>query len=105
MSIKIMAPVQAGKLLFKHFLKPMGMSGIELANELNVPAWWIEEVIRGKRSIDAEAALRLGRFFGTSAEFWMNLQSHYDLEVADDRLGNRVHREVTKTARRLVKTA
>src|SRR2546429_8831804 len=105
MNKKIMPPVHPGELLLKHFLKPMGMSAAELADSLRMPARRIHEVIRGKRSINAEAALRLGRFFGTTAQFWMNLQSHYDLEAAEDRLGDRVHREVTKTAKHLVKTA
>ena len=71
-----------------------GLSANALALKLRVPANRLTDSIRGKRSISAETALRLGRFFGTGATFWMNLQSHYDLAIAERELGDRINREI-----------
>jgi addiction module HigA family antidote len=77
-------PVPPGEILFEEFMKPMGISQYRLAKEMKVYPRKINEIIHGKRAITADTALRLARFFGTSAELWMNLQAHYDLEVVRD---------------------
>ena len=80
--------------MLKEFLKPMGISQYRLAKDISVDPRRVNEIIRGKRSISADTALRLGRYFGTSARFWLNLQSHYDLEVEEMELGDRLEEEV-----------
>lgn len=90
-----MAPVHPGEILVEDFMKPLGLSQYRLAKAMNVYPRKINEIIQGKRSITADTALRLARFFGTSAEVWMNLQAHYDLELAKDALEEAVAREVT----------
>jgi addiction module HigA family antidote len=76
-------------------LKPLGLSQYRIARDLSVPPRRINEIVHGKRGITADTALRLGRYFGTSARFWLNLQARYDLEVENDRLGRRLLKEVT----------
>jgi len=95
MARKRMAPIHPGEILLKEFLEPMGISQYRLAKEITVPARRINEIVHGKRSISADTALRLSRYFGTSERFWLNLQTRYDLEVERDRLGTRLAREVT----------
>ena len=90
-----MAPVHPGEILFEDFMKPLGFSQYRLAKAMHVYPRKIKEIIQGKRSITAGTALRLARFFGTSAEVWMNLQALYDLEVAKDAVEEAVLREVT----------
>jgi addiction module HigA family antidote len=90
-----MAPVHPGEILIEDFMKPLGISQYRLAKAMNVYPRKINEIIQGKRSITADTALRLARFFGTSPEVWMNLQAHYDLELARDALEEAVAREVT----------
>jgi len=90
-----MAPVHPGEILIEDFMKPLGISQYRLAKAMNVYPRKINEIIQGKRSITADTALRLARFFGTSPEVWMNLQAHYDLELAKDALEETVTREVT----------
>jgi addiction module HigA family antidote len=87
-------PIHPGEILREEFLAPLGMSAHELALALRVPATRINDIVREKRGITAETALRLARYFGTSAKFWLNLQSSYELEMAEDLLGNEVAREV-----------
>ena len=87
-------PVHPGEVLLEEFLKPMGLSQNRLAIEIGVHARRINEVVLGKRRITADTALRLARFFGISPQFWMGLQSDYDLDVAQDALGDRLQREV-----------
>ena len=94
-----MSPVHPGKLLKKDFLKPFGLSGADLARAIHVPSRRIEQILREERPITADVALRLARYFGTSAGFWMNLQSHYDLEVERDRIGKKLETEVPTLAR------
>src|SRR5437879_7431068 len=89
-----LAPVHPGEILLEEFLSPFGVSQYRLAKETSVPARRINEIVRGSRSITANTALRLARYFGTSERFWLNLQARYDLEVEKDRLGNRLRREV-----------
>jgi antitoxin HigA-1 len=88
------APVHPGEILKEEFLDPMAISQYRLAKSINVPARRINEIVHGKRSISADTALRLGRFFGMSPQFWINLQSHYDLEVVEDKLGALLVKEV-----------
>ena len=87
-------PVHPGEILLEEFLSPLGVSQYRLAKETSVPPRRINEIVRGTRSISADTALRLARYFGTSERFWLNLQARYDLEVAKDRLGDRLRREV-----------
>lgn len=94
MKNKLLANITPGEILEEDFLKPMGLSQYRLAKDIGVPARRINEIVKGERSITADTALRLGRFFKMSAQFWLNLQSHYDLEVMEDRLGRRLEREV-----------
>jgi addiction module HigA family antidote len=88
------APVHPGEILLEEFLKPMGLSQYALAKDINVPARRINEIVHGDRSISADTALRLSRFFGMSENFWMNLQARYDLEIQKDQLDGRLEREV-----------
>lgn len=90
-----MAPVHPGEILIEDFMKPLGISQYRLAKAIHVYPRKVSEIIQGKRSITADTALRLARFFGTSAEVWMNLQALYDLEVVKDELEESVQREVT----------
>jgi addiction module HigA family antidote len=91
---KKFAPVHPGEILLEEFLKPMGLSQYALAKDINVPARRINEIVHGDRSISADTALRLSRYFGMSENFWMNLQARYDLEIQKDQLGGRLEREV-----------
>ena len=91
---KVMPPVHPGEVLREDFLKPLGLSVNRLAMDLHVPAPRINDIARGRRSITADTALRLARYFGTDAQFWINLQSHYDLEVAEDKARERIEKEV-----------
>ena len=88
-------PIHPGEILLEEFLKPMGISQYRLAKSLSVDPRRINEIVHGERSITADTALRLGRFFGTSARFWINLQSHYDLEKQEMELGERLAKEVS----------
>ncbi|MBC7323370.1 MAG: HigA family addiction module antidote protein [Acetomicrobium sp.] len=87
-------PVHPGEILLEEFLKPLGLSQNRLAIEIGVDTRRINEIVHGKRSITADTALRLARFFGTSPQFWLGLQKDYDLQVALDTLGERIEREV-----------
>jgi addiction module HigA family antidote len=87
-------PVHPGEVLLEEFLKPMSLSQNKLAMNIGVPARRINEIVLEKRRITADTALRLARFFGTSSEFWLGLQSQYDLDVTADALGDRIVREV-----------
>ena len=87
-------PVHPGEILLEEFLVPMGISQYRLAKDTSVPARRINEIVHGQRSITADTALRLSRYFGLSERFWLNLQARYDLEVEKDRLEGRLEREV-----------
>jgi addiction module HigA family antidote len=91
---KKLNPVHPGEVLLEEFLKPMGLSQNRLSLEIGVHPRRINEIVLGKRRITADTALRLGRYFGTSPQFWMGLQTDYDLDVAADALGNRLEVEV-----------
>ncbi|MEZ4615603.1 MAG: HigA family addiction module antitoxin [Caldilineaceae bacterium] len=90
--------VRSGEILLEDFMKPLGLSQYRLAKGMNVYPRKINEIVQGKRAITADTALRLAHFFGTSAEVWMNLQAHYDLEVARDELEERAGRRSDATA-------
>ena len=95
MSPKRMPPIHPGEILLKEFLEPLGLSQYRLAKDISVPPRRINEIVHGKRSITADTALRLARYFNTTDRFWMNLQTRYDLEIEKDRLSGRLDREVT----------
>src|SRR5579864_4017250 len=94
MARRKLPPVHPGEILLEEFLTPLALSQYRLAKETSVPPRRINEIVRGSRSISADTALRLARYFGTSERFWLNLQARYDLEVEKDRLGDRLRREV-----------
>ena len=83
-------PIHPGEILSEEFLGPLGLTQYRLAAEVGVPPRRINEIVLGRRGISADTALRLSHYFGTSAQFWMNLQSRYDLEVGRDKLGNKL---------------
>jgi addiction module HigA family antidote len=87
-------PVPPGEVLLEEFLKPMDISQYRIAKEISVPPRRVNEIVLRKRGITADTALRLGRYFGTSEQFWLNLQSEYDLDMTRDRLGDRLDTEV-----------
>ena len=92
-------PIHPGEILLEEFLEPMGISQYRLAKDTSVSPRRINEIVHGKRSITADTALRLARYFGTSERFWMNLQTRYELEVEKDRLRSRLDREVVPLPR------
>jgi addiction module HigA family antidote len=87
-------PIHPGEILLEEFLKPMDISQYRLAKDISVDPRRINEIVHGQRSISADTALRLGRYFGTSARLWINLQSHYDLEIQEELIGDRLEKEV-----------
>ncbi|GAB4270497.1 MULTISPECIES: helix-turn-helix transcriptional regulator [Deferrisoma] len=89
-----MPPIHPGEILLEEFLKPLGITQYRLAKEIGVTPRRINEIVRGRRAITADTALRLGRYFGMEPEFWMNLQSHYEMERAREALGSRLDAEV-----------
>ena len=94
MTKKMLAPVHPGEVLLEEFLKPLELSQNRLALSVGVSPRRINEIVLGKRRITAETALRLGRYFDTTPQFWLGLQADYDLDVASDELGERLDREV-----------
>src|SRR5215207_7642966 len=93
MSFKL-SPIHPGEVLMEDFLVPLGLTQYRLAQDLSVPPRRINEIVHGKRAVTADTALRLARYFGTTEQFWLNLQSRYDLEVQRDELGPRLKKEV-----------
>jgi len=91
-------PLHPGEVLLEEFLKPLNISQNQLGRDLGVSARRINEIIHGKRSITANTALRLARYFGNSPQFWLGLQIDYDLDVEKDRLLHRIEKEVKKLA-------
>ena len=88
------APIHPGEILAEEFLGPMEISQYRVAKEISVPPRRINEIVHGKRAITADTALRLARYFGNTEQFWMNLQTRYELETERDRLGRRLAEEV-----------
>lgn len=95
MAKKTIDPIHPGEILLEEFLKPLGVSQYRLAKDISVPPRRINEIVHGKRSITADTALRLARFFATAERFWLNLQVRYDLEVEKDRLSGVLERDVS----------
>ncbi|MBE0504717.1 MAG: HigA family addiction module antidote protein [Desulfuromonadales bacterium] len=88
------SPIHPGEILLTEFLEPMGISQYRLAKDIGVTPRRVNEIVHGRRGITADTALRLGRFFNMEAQFWLNLQTHYDMEVAMDALQDRLDKEV-----------
>jgi addiction module HigA family antidote len=91
---KMIAPIHPGEILMEEFLKPLGISQYKLAKDINVPPRRINEIVHGKRSISADTALRLSRYFNLSERFWLNLQARYDLEIEKDKFKGRIESQV-----------
>ena len=89
-----MPPIHPGEILLEEFLNPLGISQYRLAKDISVPPRRINEIVHGTRAVTPDTALRLARFFGTTGQFWLNLQSRYELELERDRLGERLQNEV-----------
>ncbi len=87
-------PIHPGEVLLEDFIKPFGLSQYRVAKDIGVPALRISQIVRGQRSITADTALRLARYFGTSAAVWLRLQARYDLEMAEAKIAKRINREV-----------
>jgi addiction module HigA family antidote len=87
---RIYPPMHPGRVLELEFLDPLKITPYRLAKDIGVDPPRVYDIVHGERAISADTALRLGRYFGTSAEFWLNLQSHYDLEVEEDRSGESI---------------
>ena len=94
MTNKNLPPIHPGEILLEEFLRPMGISQYRLAKDISVSPRRINEIVHGKRAITADTALRLGRFFDMSPQFWLNLQNRYELEVTEDMLVGRLDKEV-----------
>jgi addiction module HigA family antidote len=94
MAARKLAPIHPGEILLADFLEPLGLSQYRVARDISVPPRRINEIVHGTRSISADTALRLARYFGTSEHFWLNLQARFDLETERDRLGKRLEKEV-----------
>jgi addiction module HigA family antidote len=99
MQSKKLPPIHPGKILMEEFLAPMGISQYRLAKDISVSPRRINEIVHEKRSITADTALRLGRFFGMTPQFWLNLQNRYDLETTEDLVGKRLNNEVNALQR------
>ncbi|MBX3104206.1 MAG: HigA family addiction module antidote protein [Cryobacterium sp.] len=87
---KKIAPIHPGEVLMEDFIEGFGITQNKLAVSIGVPPRRINEIVHGKRAITADTALRLSKYFGTSAEFWINLQSHFDLDRAEDRMADQI---------------
>jgi addiction module HigA family antidote len=94
MSKRELSPIHPGEILLEEFLEPMQITQYRLAKDISVDPRRINEIVHGQRAISADTALRLGRYFGMSPQFWLNLQSHFDLELLDMKNGDRIEREV-----------
>ncbi len=92
--MKKLPPVHPGEVLLEDFMKPLSLSQYRVALDIGVAPLRINQIVRGKRAITADTALRLARYFGTTPGIWLRLQARYDLEVAQDRLGEKINRDV-----------
>jgi addiction module HigA family antidote len=90
MNTKTMPPIHPGEVLREEFMEPLNLTAYRVAKDISVPAPRVYQIVHCKRSISADTALRLAKYFGTSPEFWLNLQNHHDLELEKDRLGGRL---------------
>ncbi len=91
-------PIHPGEQLREEFLKPLELTTYRLAKDIGVPVTRIQEIVAERRSITGDTALRLGRYFGTTPEFWLNMQRDFELETAAEKLGNRLDIEVKPRA-------
>jgi addiction module HigA family antidote len=91
---KLLAPIHPGEILFEEFMKPMDISINRLAREIVVPPGRISAIVNGKRAITADTALRLGKYFGVSAELWLGLQADFDLRIAQRIVGAQIDKQV-----------
>ena len=94
MGKKRLAPIHPGEILLEEFLKPLQLSQNQLARDIDVPATRVNEVVNGQRPITIDTAMRLGRYFGTAAEFWLNLQQRFDLVIAQRTLGPKLEKKI-----------
>lgn len=94
MKITKLPPVHPGEFLREDFMKPLGLSQYRVAKDIGVPPRRINEIVHRKRAVTADTALRLARYFGTSARLWINLQTDFDLETEEDRIGSKLKKEV-----------
>lgn len=92
--MKLLPPIHPGEVLLEDFMQPLGLSQYRLAAELGVAPLRISQIVRGQRAITADTALRLARYFGTTPGIWVRLQARYDLEVAQQRSGKQIERQV-----------
>lgn len=92
--MKRLPPIHPGEILLEDFMKPLELSSYRVAKDIGVPALRISRIVRGQRSITADTAMRLARYFGTSAAIWLRLQARYDLEIAEAKMAKRINREV-----------
>jgi addiction module HigA family antidote len=95
---RLLAPIHPGEILFEEFMKPMGISINRLARDIAVPPGRISAIVNGKRAITADTAIRLGRYFGTSPDVWMGLQTDYELRVAQRTIGPEIEKRVHRHA-------
>lgn len=91
---EMLSPIHPGEVLAEDFMKPLGLSQYQLAQDIGVSPIRISQIVRGKRAVTVDTAMRLARYFGTSASVWLRLQVRYDLEVAEKELSERIRREV-----------
>ncbi len=103
MNSKKLAPIHPGEILLEEFMKPVGITQYRLAKDISVHPRRINQIVHGNRSISADTALRLSRYFATSERFWLNLQTRYDLEVEKDKLGDRLIKEVAQAVEPFLK--
>lgn len=92
--MKRLPPIHPGEVLLEDFMRPLGLSRYRVAKDIGVPALRISQIVRGQRSITADTAMRLARYFGTSPSIWLRLQARYDLEIAEVKMAKRIKREV-----------
>ena len=91
---KKMKPIHPGEILQEEFLTPLGISQYRIAKDIGVQPTRINQIVQGKLGVSADTALRLGKYFGMSAQFWLNTQSYYDLEIARDKISGKLDKEV-----------
>jgi antitoxin HigA-1 len=92
--MKRLAPVHPGEVLLEDFMKPNGLTAYRVAKDIGVPALRINQIVKGERGVSADTALRLARYFGTTAEVWVRIQARYELEMAQNELERRIGKEV-----------
>ncbi len=94
MPVNKMRPIHSGEILLEEFLKPLKMSANALSIALRIPAPRINDIVRQKRGLSADTALRLARYFGSTAQFWLNLQTAYELKIVEQQMGTSIQKEI-----------